>query len=377
MEGSITKRKDGRWQGYAYLPNIKGERKRKYVYGNTRQECRQKLNALIEQIKRQSLLNPEKITFRDLAQQWLDVYCENLSPTTKEGYKKCVLVYADPYIGDALITKLLPIHIQEMMNDFAKTHSAKTCKNMLGAVRNVFKFAIANFFLDKNPCDGIKLPVKYTEPDYYIYNEDEFNMLLDKAEGTEHMIPVLLAGLCGMRLSEIMGLTWNDIDFENHTITIRRANVFVGSQVIERDVTKTRKSTRKIVAPDYVIEVLKRHKGVGLVFPGKDGGPEHGGNYRLRFSEFLKRNGLPHTRFHDLRHFCATMMLKNNVPDKLAASMLGHANTNMTKKYQHIIDNMDKRPAQVLNSIVAKRNEKMGVKIGVKQPQNVVNSITP
>lgn len=366
MEGSITKRKDGRWQGVVDIPNITGKRKRKYVYAKTRQECRRKVNELIEQIESCSLLDPQKITFREYAQKWLDVYCENLSPTTKEGYRKSVLIYADPYIGDAIITKILPIHIQEMINSFAKTHSEKTCKNMLGAVKGVFKYAIINKLLKTNPCDNIVIPKKYEEYQYYIYTEEEFNKLLDAAEGTEHMIPILLAGLCGMRLSEVMGLTWNDIDFEAHTITIRRANVFVGSEVIERNVTKTRKSTRKIVVPNYVIEILKDYKSVGLVFPGKDGKPEHGGNYRLRFANFLKRNGLPHTRFHDLRHFNATMMLKKGVPDKVAAAMLGHANTNMTKKYQHIIDDMDNRPAQVLDSIVIKRYKKMDVNLDVK-----------
>lgn len=366
MEGSITKRKDGRWQGVVDIPNITGKRQRKYVYAPTRQECRKKVNDLVEQIENDLLLDSSKITFRDYAQKWLDIYCENLSPTTKDGYRKSVLVYADQYIGDAIISKILPIHIQEMMNSFAKTHSPKTCKNMLGDVKGVFRFAIDNKLLKTNPCNKIKLPVNYQEYQYNIYTEDQFNLLLDYAEGTEHMIPILLAGLCGMRLSEVMGLTWNDIDFEKHTITIRKANVFVGSEIIERNKTKTKTSTRKIVIPNYVVEILKEYKKVGLVFSRKNGKPEHGGNYRLRFSLFLKRNGLPKTRFHDLRHFNATMMLKKGVPDKVAASMLGHANTSMTKKYQHIIDEMDNKPAQVLDSIVAKRNEKKDVNLDVK-----------
>lgn len=366
MEGSVTKRKDGRWQGVVDIPNITGKRQRKYVYASTRQECRKKVNELIEQIESDSLLDATKITFRDYSQKWLDVYCENLSPTTKDGYRKSVHVYADPYIGDAIISKILPIHIQAMVNSFSKKHSEKTCKNMLGDVRGVFKYAIANKLIKTNPCNNVVIPEKFEDYQYYIYSEEEFNRLLDVAEGTEHMIPILLAGLCGMRLSEVMGLTWNDIDFEKHIISIRKANVFVGSEVIERKKTKTKTSTRKIVIPNYVVEILKDYKKVGLVFPRKDGKPEHGGNYRLRFTKFLIRNGLPKTRFHDLRHFNATMMLKKGVPDKVAASMLGHANTSMTKKYQHIIDNMDNRPAQALDSIVAERNKNMDVKKDVK-----------
>lgn len=366
MEGSVTKRKDGRWQGVVEIPNITGKRQRKYVYASTRPECRRKVNELIEQIEGNSLLNPQKITFRELGAKYLDNYCENLSPTTKDGYRKSILKYADKYIGEAIITKILPMHIQEMVNLFAKTHSYKTCKNMIGDIKGVFNYAIINKMLKDNPCSKIKLPSNFKEYQYNIYTEEQFNLLLDFAEGTEHMIPILLAGLCGMRLSEVMGLTWNDIDFNNHTIYIRKTNVFVGSEIFERDTTKTKKSTRKIVIPNYVIEILKDYKGVGLVFPKKNGSPEHGGNYRLRFSKFLKRHGLPSTRFHDLRHFNATMMLKKGVPDKIAAGMLGHANTDITKKYQHIIDNMETRPASALETIVEKRRKKSDVNSDVK-----------
>jgi integrase len=364
MEGSVTKRSDGRWQGVVDIPNITGKRIRKYVYARTRAECRKKVNDLIEQIENQSFIGSSKVTFREYAKKWLDTYCQNLSPTTIDGYRKSVLVYADKYIGDALISKILPIHIQEMMNAFSKNHSAKTCKNLLSDISGVFKYAIINKIIKFNPCIGVKIKAQKERYKYSIYTEEQFNELLDKSINTPIEIPVILGGLCGMRLSEIMGLTWNDIDFENHVINIRRANVFVGSKVIEKN-TKTNNSYRRIVAPDYVMERLKEYKGVGYVYPKKDGTPEHGGNFRLRFANFLKKHGLPKTRFHDLRHFSATIMLKKGVPDKIAAEMLGHANTSITKRYQHIIDGMDSTPAKVLDSVV-RRNRKLDVKLDVK-----------
>lgn len=364
MEGSVTKRKDGRWQGVVDIPNITGKRKRKYIYATTKTECRRKVNELIEQIENHSLLNPEKITFREYAKKWLDTYCDGLSPTTKEGYRKSVLIYADKYIGDAIIIKILPIHIQEMVNDFSKTHSVKTCKNLIGDVGGVFRYAIMNKVLKVNPCIDIKIWSRKERFEFSVYTEEQFNALLNAVYGTRIEIPIILGALCGMRLSEIMGLKWNDIDFEKNTINIRRANVFVGSQVIEKD-TKTNNSYRKIVSPEYVIERLKEYRGIGYVYPNNRGGPEHGGNFRLRFSDLLKQKGLPKTRFHDLRHFAATVMLSKNVPDKIAAGMLGHANVNMTKKYQHVLANMESRPANALNSIVVK-NKNSDVNSDVK-----------
>lgn len=361
MEGSVTKRKDGRWQGVVEIPTLTEKRERKYVYAKTRSECRAKVNELIEQIRTSGILNLSKLTFKEYAQRWLDTYCVNLSPTTLNGYKRSVFTYADKYIGAAIISKILPIHIQEMINDFAKTHSEKTCRNLLGDIGGVFKYAILNKSLKTNPCNGIKVPRDTDRYEYYIYNEDEYNALLDVVTGTKEEIPVLLAGLCGLRVSEIMGLTWNDINFDTHVINIRKAKVHVNGEVISKT-TKTKTSYRSIIAPAYVIERLALYKNVGFVYPKGNGAAEHGGNYGKRFSRILMNAGLPHTRFHDLRHFNATMMLKKGISDKEAAERLGHSDTNMTKKYQHVLANMKNRPADILDTIV----KKSGVKTDVK-----------
>lgn len=360
MVGSVVKRKDGRWQGAVDIPTLDGKRKRKYVYGRTRQECRRKLNELIEEIESSGVFNLSKATFREYAQKWLDVHCANLSPTTVQGYKKDIYTYADKYIGSSIITKILPMHIQEMINDFSKNHSEKTCRNLLSTVNNVFKFAILNQSIRLNPCKNIKIPRDAEPYQYYIYSEDEYSKLVEYVTGTIEEIPILLAGLCGLRVSEIMGLTWNDVDFETNTIHVRRACVHVNGEVIEGK-TKTRTSYRKVVAPAYVIERLKIYKSVGYIYPKKDGTAEHGGNYGKRFSRILKKAGLPHTRFHDLRHFNATMMLKFGVSDKEAAVRLGHSDINMTKKYQHVLENMKSRPADLLDSILRKKDVKMDV----------------
>lgn len=358
--GSVTKRKDGRWQGAVEVPTLTGERKRKIIYARTRPECRRKLNEIIEEIERSGVYDLTKATFKEYAQKWLDTHCVNLSPTTIQGYKKNIYTYADRYIGSAPIIKIIPINIQEMINDFSKTHSEKTCQDLLSVISNVFKFAILNRHVKFNPCQGIKTPRDDEPYQYYVYNEDEYNKLIGFVTGTIEEVPILLAGLCGLRASEIMGLTWNDIDFDNRMIYIRRACIHVNGTVMKGK-TKTRTSYRKVLAPAYVIERLKLYKNVGYVYPKKDGTAENGGNYTKRFARILKKAGLPHTRLHDLRHFNATMMLKGGISDKEAAARLGHSDTNMTKKYQHVLENMKSRSADLLDSIVRKRDVKMDV----------------
>lgn len=361
IEGSVTKRNDGRWQGAVDIPSLNGKRVRKFVYAHSRPECRQKVNALIEEVESGGLYSPSHATFRETAAKWLSIYCINLSPTTLHGYTNAINMHADKYIGDTIISKILPVHIQQMMNQIAKTHTAKTCRNILGAVSGVFKFAVMNRAIKSNPCIGVKISADAEHYKYYIYNEDEYNKLLQVVTGTKDEIPVLLAGLCGLRMSEVMGLTWNDIDFDNHIIHVRRAYVNVDGKVIEKT-TKTKNSYREIIAPSYVIERLQLYKGVGLVFPGKDGKAQNGSYYSGHFSRILKNNGLPHTRFHDLRHFNATVMLAHGIPDKEAAQRLGHSDINMTKKYQHVLANMERRPADILDSIVRHSDVKMDVK---------------
>lgn len=360
MEGSITKRKDGRWQGTIELPSFSdGKRKRKYVYAKTRQECRKKVNEIIEEIELNGVISPDKTSFNKFAAKWIETYCINLSPTTIDGYKRAIK-YISEYIGELPISNILPLHIQEAINNFSKNHSEKTCRNVLGVVNNVFNYALCNKLIKYNPCELIKIKKDVNKYEYYIYSEEEFNKLISFVTGTIEEIPILLAGLCGLRVSEIMALTWNDIDFKNRIINIHNANVHVNGEVIAKT-TKTRNSYREIKAPAYVIERLQIYKNVGYIYPKKDGTPENGGNYSKRFSRMLKNFGLPHTRFHDLRHFNATVMLKHGVSDKEASKRLGHADINMTKKYQHILKDMEDNTANILDNVID-----MSVKRSVK-----------
>lgn len=370
MDFSVSKkkRKDGRYQAVIELPTKTNKRERKYIYDSDKQECRRRAREFIEQYESMNILDISKATFDEYAHKWLELYCKNLSQTTLDGYTRYVR-YAKKYIGDIIISKITTVDIQKMMNDYYEKkvkdeitkHSYKSCKNMLGVLNGVFKYAIINKAMPRNPCDGVKLSNTRESYQYYIYNEGEYNKLLQIVTGTKEEIPILLAGLCGLRVSEIMGLTWNDIDFDAHEINIRRAIVHVSSTKHEKS-TKTKSSARKIIAPSYVVERLKIYKSVGYVYPKKDGTPEHGGYYGRRFAKLLIKHGLSHTRFHDLRHFNATMMLKNGISDKEAAERLGHSDTNMTKKYQHVLSNMKNRSADILNSIVAPMDVKKDVK---------------
>lgn len=269
---------------------------------------------------------------------------------------------------------VLQMHIQELINNFSKTHRSKSAVNLKGILNKAFGDAVENKIVKHNPCLYIKIK-RSEEYQYYIYNEDEFNRLLDCVRGTKEEIPIILAALCGMRAGEVMGLTWENVDFETNEIKIVRNAVSVRKVTVVKE-PKTYSSNRTIDMPEYVADVLKKYKEEHkfgeqkfgeqkfaeheFVYAKKNGSPENVDLYRERFLRILKKNNLPRIRFHDLRHFNATMMLKLGISDKEASGILGHTNINMTKKYQHVLKSMRGGAAKKLNTIIRNNGNQNG-----------------
>lgn len=348
------KTKDGRWRVEVELPKTAdGKRRRKYIYGDTRQECTKAQYEFMQEVEKQSILSNKDITVSQYMKNWLEINCAQLSPTTLDAYTRYVNSYIIPHIGDLKMREIVQMHIQKLLNDFAVNHSSKSCNNLKGILNKAFNDAIINNIIKNNPCNSVKTK-QMKKTDYYIYNEDEFNQLLKILNGTLDEIPVVLAALCGLRIGEIMGLTWDNVDFENKKINIIQNAVTLKGGVIIKE-PKTYSSNRQIQCPNYVINLLAQHKkDSGYVFPKADSSPESGKNFGKRFQTILKQNKLPHTRFHDLRHFSATMMLKHGISDKEASAILGHSEINMTKKYQHILSSMESRAADMFDTIINK-----------------------
>lgn len=347
---NIVKRKDGRWQGVVELPSVNGKRARKFIYAPTRQECKILVNEFMENMRTNNLCSNTKLLFSNYAERWFKDECHNLSPTTKDSYLRYLNKHIVPILGDRILKNILPIDVQELINDFGDTHRSKSCYNLLGILHKMFLDAKDNRLISFNPCESINI-TQSEGYKYIVYTESQLVSLIKSVSGTIEEIPIVLAGLCGLRRGEIFGLTWNDISFETNEITIRQNAVNVGAKVYVKT-PKTNSSNRKIKAPDYVMNVLKKYRGVGYVYPSKDGKAFNGNNYPKKFSDILESAGLPHMRFHDLRHTNATLMLKNGVSDKVAAGRLGHSDINMTKKYQHILESMDSEAATILNNII-------------------------
>ena len=373
--GSIFLRTNGRWVGKLPLPpdpltGIKPPPKLVYTEYTkeqaAKQDLRRKLNKLIEQIEAGDMSQVYTITVKGWFEKYFRVYCSHLEVTTLEGYKRYIDKHINPVLGKIKLCDLKPIQIQNFYNkEREKGFSEKTILQEHRILHRAFKKAIADGMLSRNPCDTIDAP----SPEDYeptIYTEEQFITLLDKLQGHRMEAIILIAGMCGLRRGELLGLSWEDIDLDKGILHVRRNVVPTSTEgVIEKD-PKTKKSARTITIPSSIIPILKGLRGIGRLYAKLDGTNFNPGSVSREFKQFLDDNDLPHIRLHDLRHFNGTMMLRHGVSEREASSRLGHSNLLQTKKYQHVLKDMDKHSAEKLNNVLKPKKNKRGVKKGVQ-----------
>ena len=258
-----------------------------------------------------------------------------LSPSTIRGYD---IIRREHLKGlmDQRLNRLTPALIQEAINQEAKPYIDKHGKTKTPSpksVRNVHGLLSAVL---TEYCPGLRLNTTLPQKqvtEQSILEPEEIAALLRAVGGTEMEIPVLLAVWLCMRSSEITGLTWDCVDFQRGTVTIRQARVRNSRNEWVEKGTKTTGSTRTVNAPDYILDKLAAAK--------KDATTEYVVNIKgnclyQRLKTILRKNDLPDIRFHDLRHTAASVMLMLNVPDKYAQRRGGWStSTTMKNVYQH------------------------------------------
>lgn len=342
-----TKRKDGRFSAYCVTDR---DSKRHYVYASTKAECRQKLYFLTEELLAKT--PHSKTTVEELCNQFLEIHCPTLSPTTVDGYKT-MFRRLIPGLGSLYVTELTQADCQKFITEYGASRSLKSQKSMKGLLHTVLEFGRMNGIITHNVCEHITM--RKTAPyQYYIYSQEEMKVLLDKVKGNRIMeIPVTLAAYCGLRASEIFGLRWQDIDFDKHELKVTQVSVYANHKKMLKKVPKTATSSKPITIPTKVIEMLKSYqKDSNLVVCNDDGSNIVESYYHCRFTRFLKNNNLPITRFHDLRHFVATSLMDAGLSDKEIAEYMRHSDTNMTRHYQHIRQNTKSKASKFMDELL-------------------------
>ena len=291
--------------------------------------------------------------------QWMEIARSTLKPNTAAGYASMIQNPIAPYFQQRGITLggLQAVDIQMFYTSQLKRVSANTVIHYHAIIHRALKYAVKTDLIDVNPADKVERPRKdrFTAS---FYDGNEVNRLFQAARGTPLELPVMLAAFYGLRRSEVVGLKWDAIDFENKTIAIRHtvtACTEKGRRIeVAADTTKTASSRRTLpLVPAFQTKLaaLKEQQEKNRILCGRSYCTDYLGyvlvdamGNRLKlsyistaFPVLLKRNGLRPIRFHDLRHSCASLLLKNGVPMKQIQEWLGHSDFSTTANiYAHL-----------------------------------------
>lgn len=322
-----------------------------------------------------------KINVSELLDLWLNSKKSTVKYATYKFYKLFVSKIKKD-LGDTKVRSLKPESIELKINNLLNTVSSTTASDYYTVLNIAYNWAVSREYVIKNPCNSIQKP-KRTKKEMHVYNPEQLSKLLDAIKEKTIYIPVMLAATTGMRLGEICGLKWENINLDNGFIEIEH-QLQEENKNLELVSLKTPSSQRKIVLLDYTIGELKKLKlrqeanrsylgnnynDENFVVCQNNGLPYHPTYISRNYRRILKDNkhkvniagktkslslyellDIPLIRFHDLRHTHATFLLSQNVNPKIVSERLGHSSIKTTLDiYAHVLPGMQEQAISTLN----------------------------
>ena len=273
-DGSVRKRKDGTWEGRYTYTNDDGVHKTKSVYGKNQSEVKRKLKDLIfkmENIDESDWTEATNMTVAEWMDTWMQDYKRNsVSPATYSSYTININEHIRPAIGSIQLQKLRPEQIQKLLNNMGKSNSKRPAlasatiikvKNILsGAMEQAIKNRIIQF----NPARAVT-PPKLEQKEIRILTEEEQGEFMAACKGHRLEALYLFALATGMRRGEILALTWDCVDFENQSITVKSSMSRIkdpdtGITDLRFKEPKTKSGRRKVPIVDSMVDILNAHK---------------------------------------------------------------------------------------------------------------------
>ena len=307
---------------------------------------------------------------------YLDIKRNILAPRTYEYYNNLINNLIVPVLGNIKLSELKTTHIQQFIKYLQSNNnnSPATIKRKLAVLQSILKQAVKLDIIESSPAIAEKLTLpKVVTPKVEIFTKQEAAEMLSclEDEPLQFQVLVNLAIMTGARLGELTGLKFSDIDYQTNKITIERSIYKVSGQPIRTKAPKDN-DIRIIAVNNYCIDLIRLLKSEkekqaieqaekwnngNWLFTQRNGKIIYPQTLSKQFSEFLKKNGLKHRKFHSLRHTSATLLLYGGVNIKQVQERLGHGDISTTNKYLHCIAEADEEAANVLqNMLITKRN---------------------
>ncbi len=396
MAGSIEKRGKNSYRlsclaGY----NLQGKpiKKTKTVHG-TKKEAEIELAKFVADVQNGMVIEGKSLKFSEFTEIWKRDYgSKELAPSTYKRYCRMLETRLLPYFGHFYVNKIKPTDIMQFYdllskdtqlirkkdnggNKTLKPLSGKTILEHHRLLRAMLHKAVYWQVIVSNPAERVQ-PPKAKKPKRKYYDDDQCKILLENLEQLDeeqikYKTAIILTVFTGVRLGELMGLEWNDIDFRNGIVSINRSSQYLADTGVFTKVPKTESSIREVAIPDFVISLLEEYKlwyeeqkslygelwiNSNRLFVQADGKPMHPSTISKWFVKFIGQIGLPVINFHGLRHTNATLLIAQNIDVAVVAARLGHAQITTTFNfYVHPIIAHNKKAGFALENLLLSKN---------------------
>ena len=370
--GTIRKRADGRWEGkytLGYDPKT-GKLIRKSVYGKTQKEVRLALSKIVSEMDSGTYAEPSKMKVSQWLDEWLASYTMNIKPATRSAYEEHIRVHIKPSLGDIPLKQLSTRDIQQLYTNLLKERelSPKTDRNIHGVLHRTLEQAKLLGYIRVNLADAAVTP-RMEKKQVETLDAEDIGKFLAAIRGTKYEYPLFVAVFTGLRQGELLGLTWDCVDFEHGMLLINKQHNRVKGDTEFRFASLKNDKARVLTVADEVIDVLKLQKqrqeswaaalGNGwenpdnLVFTTEFGRYINNKILYQNFKRIAKNWGKPGLRFHDLRHTYAVNSLRAGDDIKTVQENLGHATASFTlSTYAHATPGMKRESAKRMTAFI-------------------------
>ena len=399
VSGTNRQRADGTWEARFVVGHDPGTGKpvRKSVYAKTQKEVRQKLAQAVAAVDNKSYREPCKMTLGEWLDIWVDTYLKDVKPRTLKIYQDDIRLHIKPYLAAVKLNELDTHTVQRFFNTLLRSGkrvpkrdkegkivkkdgktvyegaplSSKTVKNVHGVLHGALRQAVVNRYIPINPADGdfCKLP-KIQKQEIKPLDEVQIADFLKAIHGDRFEELFLVTLFTGLRQGEILGLTWDCVDFDNGTLLVNKQMQLhqeQGIKAYQLVPTKNSKS-RTITAAPSVMSLLRRRRAIqaqqhleagplwqdsDLVFTDELGRHLTKSSVYRSFKKIVAAIGRPDARFHDLRHSYAVAAIRSGDDIKTVQGNLGHATAAFTLDvYGHVTDQMKQARAARMEAFI-------------------------
>ena len=392
MAGSIEKRGKNSYRlvclaGY----DLQGRpiKKTKTIHG-TKKDAEIELAKFVADVQNGLVIDGKSLKFSEFTEIWKRDYgSKELAPTTYARYLAILKTRILPYFGKFKLDKIRPTDIMKFYDMLESDTQIKRLKNNRGErlkkplsrktilehhrlLRAMLHKAVYWQLIVNNPAERVQ-PPKVHKPKRRYYDDEQCKVLLENleqlnADNIKYKVAIIITIFTGVRLGELMGLEWQDIDFKNGIISINKASQYLADKGVFTKEPKTESSVREVAIPTFVISLLEEYKlwyeeqkslygelwtNSNRLFVQADGKPMHPDTISKWFVKFVENIGLPVINFHGLRHTNATLLISQNIDIAVVAARLGHAQITTTLNfYVHPVISHNKVAGNVLQNLL-------------------------